>query len=95
MTSISQGKAQLSVCDSKPDLIRERLVPALTQLYELLEEYAPSWYTQEDHEIAQAALDAVKQRCERPISSARRGHDITANTNGRRNRKRALKSLVT
>ena len=29
---------------------------ALTQLYQLLEEYAPSWYTQEHREMAESAL---------------------------------------
>jgi len=31
-------------------------VAALRKLYELLEAYSPMWYTQEAHELAQAAL---------------------------------------
>jgi len=33
-----------------------RLVEALSDLYKLLEEYAPSWYTEEHREKAEAAL---------------------------------------
>ena len=33
-----------------------RLVEALSDLYQLLEEYAPSWYTEEHREKAEAAL---------------------------------------
>jgi len=44
------------------ELIEERLAHALTLLYELLEEYAPSWYTQEHHRIAESVLNDVKQR---------------------------------
>jgi hypothetical protein len=38
------------------------LVEALTQLYELLEEYAPVWYTKEHHDKALAALWSVKKK---------------------------------
>ena len=62
VTSFSEGNVHLSLCDSKADLIQERLVNALTQLYELLEEHAPSWYTLKHHLIAEAALNAVKRR---------------------------------
>lgn len=61
-TSVSQGNVHLSFGDSKAELIQERLVDALTQLYELLEEYAPSWYTQKHRAIAEATLNAVKRR---------------------------------
>ena len=40
----------------------ELLAEALTDLYELLEEYAPSWYTQEHHEKVEAALYSKKKR---------------------------------
>jgi len=35
---------------------RSSLEQALTKLYELLEQYAPSWYTQEHRELAEKAL---------------------------------------
>ena len=35
---------------------RSSLEQALTKLYELLEQYAPSWYTQEHREMAEKAL---------------------------------------
>ena len=63
MKNLSQRDVQLTAFpDSKAELIQERLAHALTLLYELLEEYAPSWYTQEHHEIAEAALYDLKQR---------------------------------
>ena len=34
---------------------------ALEDLYDLLEEYAPAWYTEEHRERAQAALRSVKK----------------------------------
>lgn len=62
MTNLSQRDLHLiAFPDSKPELIQERLANALTLLYKLLEEYAPSWYTQEHHEIAEGALYDLKQ----------------------------------
>jgi len=46
---------------SKTELNQEQLIRALAQLYQLLEEYAPPWYTQEAHDIAAAALKAVNK----------------------------------
>ena len=40
---------------------QKQILDALTTLVELLEAYAPSWYNQEHHELADAAL-AVKDR---------------------------------
>ena len=34
----------------------------LTELYDLLEGYAPSWYSQQHHERAEAALRVLNQR---------------------------------
>jgi len=47
----------------KPEnnLDRASLARALDQLHRLLEEYAPSWYTQKHHETALAALDSLKK----------------------------------
>jgi hypothetical protein len=36
-----------------------KLREALKTMYDLLEEYAPSWYTEEHHEKAEAALRFV------------------------------------
>ena len=44
-----EGPRQLS--DHEDDLVN-----ALLELYNLLEEYAPTWYTQEHHDRAEAAL---------------------------------------
>jgi hypothetical protein len=37
------------------------LVEALTELYQLLEEYAPPWYTQQHEEKALSALRPAKK----------------------------------
>ena len=58
VTSVSQGTMHLGSRNSESDLNQERLVHALTRLYELLEEYAPTWYTQKHHDIADGALHA-------------------------------------
>jgi two-component system response regulator RegX3 len=39
---------------------RSSIEQALTKLYELLEQFAPSWYTQEHREIAEKALGRPK-----------------------------------
>jgi hypothetical protein len=40
---------------------RQRLIDALANLHRLLEEYAPSWYTQEHHEKAALALHSAEK----------------------------------
>ena len=42
-------------------LDRMRLIDALSDLYDLLEKYAPAWYTQAHHAKAEFALHRVKQ----------------------------------
>jgi len=37
---------------------RTRLIEALSDLHNLLEEYAPAWYTEEHHRKAESALRA-------------------------------------
>ena len=56
------GPSTLLKYESMADLDRARLVDALSELHDLLEEYAPSWYTQEHHEKAVAALQLLKKR---------------------------------
>jgi hypothetical protein len=41
---------------------QEKLVAALRRLFERLEEYAPTWYTQELHDMAFDALASVNRR---------------------------------
>ncbi len=38
-----------------------KLREALKMLYDLLEAYAPEWYTEEHHDKAEAALRSVKK----------------------------------
>jgi len=40
---------------------RVLLTKAFTEIYELLEEYAPAWYTQEHHERVKAALSLLSK----------------------------------
>lgn len=53
--------SQISGRGSKADLSQERIVRAVNQLYQLLEEYAPSWYTQEHRDAAEAALKSAER----------------------------------
>jgi hypothetical protein len=39
-----------------------RAADALAELYDLLEEYAPTWYTQQHHERAESALRLLNKR---------------------------------
>jgi len=50
---------------------QEKLVTAVHTLFELLEHYAPQWYTQKHHDIAADALASTKKR--RSPSSVRHG----------------------
>ena len=47
--------------EGKPD--PSRAVEALRTLYELLEQYAPSWYTDEHHRQAASALGIEDKPC--------------------------------
>ena len=40
---------------------RTRLIEALSDLHNLLEEYAPAWYTEEHHRKAESALHWGKE----------------------------------
>jgi hypothetical protein len=41
---------------------RRRLVDILSELRNLLEEYSPSWYTEEHHRKVESALHSSKKR---------------------------------
>lgn len=45
---------------SETALTLAEVAHVLSELYELLEEYAPSWYTKEHHDKAVAALRLAK-----------------------------------
>ena len=47
--------------ESETDLVQERLAEALADLHSLLNEFAPSWYTQEHHTKAESALQLLKR----------------------------------
>ena len=55
-------RPQLLNYEAGAELDRGRLVDALSELHDLLEQYAPSWYTQEHHEKALAALRPLRKR---------------------------------
>jgi hypothetical protein len=52
----SPGPSQMLNFDSVAKLEPTRLVDALSELHDLLEAYAPSWYTEEHHDKVLAAL---------------------------------------
>jgi len=52
-------RSRRSHSTAETELNLEQVAGALARLYRLLEEYAPYWYTREDHEIADAALHAL------------------------------------
>jgi hypothetical protein len=54
--------SELSDSSDVLKLDRTRLVDALAELQKLLEEYAPSWYTEEHHAKAKSALHPLKKR---------------------------------
>jgi len=56
------GPSQLLNYKFEGELDRARLVDALSELHDLLEEYAPSWYTEEHHDKAMAAMQALGKR---------------------------------
>ena len=41
---------------------RKQILDALKMLFDLLEEYAPAWYTEEHHTQALSALEASAER---------------------------------
>jgi len=47
--------------ESETDPVEERLAEALADLHKLLNEYAPSWYTQEHHTKVESALQLLKR----------------------------------
>jgi hypothetical protein len=51
-----------SVHEPETPADRARLVEALSELHNLLEEYSPSWYTEEHHRKAEAALHPNKKQ---------------------------------
>jgi hypothetical protein len=48
--------------EDAPEMKRQliRAAEALAELYGLLEEYAPSWYTQQHHQRAESALRQLR-----------------------------------
>jgi hypothetical protein len=53
--------AQLPDDASEIKLQLTRAMEALAELYGLLEEYAPSWYTQQHHQRAESALRLLRE----------------------------------
>lgn len=61
-----QVSARCSDSTAETELNLEQLARALARLYQLLEEYGPSWYTQQDHQMARAALQALQRHLNIP-----------------------------
>jgi len=58
----SSSPSQFLDYKSETELDRARLVDVLSELQNLLEQYAPSWYTERHHEKALAALQPPRKR---------------------------------
>ena len=58
----SADPSELLSYKSETELDRTRLVDLLAELQNLLEQYAPAWYTEEHHEKAIAALHPLRKR---------------------------------
>lgn len=59
---IAQSKAaSSSLNDSETPAERKRLVEVLSELRTLLEDYSPSWYTEEHHRRVEWALHTRKK----------------------------------
>jgi hypothetical protein len=58
----SPDSSELLSYKSETELDRTRLVDLLAELQDLLEQYAPAWYTEEHHEKAIAALHPLRKR---------------------------------
>jgi len=58
----AQAKSNLSsLLRNNGENERALLIEALSDLHNLLEEYAPSWYTEEHHRKAELALQSAKE----------------------------------
>jgi len=58
----SPSPSQLVNYKSETELDHARLVDVLSELQNLLEQYAPCWYTEKHHEKALAALQPPQKR---------------------------------
>ena len=56
---------------------RTKAVDTLTELVKLLEDYAPTWYTEEIHERAEAALRTLRESVQEVVSESRGGPEIS------------------
>jgi hypothetical protein len=56
---------------------RTKAVDILTELVKLLEDYAPTWYTEEIHERAEAALRTLRESVQEVVSESRDGREIS------------------
>ena len=60
MSDPKRNSPGLQASGSEAERQRSRLVDALSDLHDLLEQYGPAWYTEEHHEKAELALLAVR-----------------------------------
>ena len=61
-----QVSTRCSDSTAETELNLEQMARALARLYQLLEEYAPSWYTEEDRAIASAVLQSLQRHLNLP-----------------------------
>lgn len=56
-------------CSADPSISIAGITDIYAEMFELLEDYAPSWYTEELHNRAAAGLDALKRLIDVPVRS--------------------------
>jgi len=56
-SNLARGSSKISRSERKPELLRK----TLQELHDLLEEYAPSWYTEQRSKQLEAALAGVSK----------------------------------
>lgn len=69
-TSLGQRLSYVPEVELEPT----RLAAVLRELYDLLEQYAPAWYTEEHHERAESALRIAGGAGHGRSNQARRGN---------------------
>ena len=62
-TGTRKAASAFSTADNEPKTPSERtqLLQVLSELHDLLEDYSPTWYTEEHHRKVESALNARKK----------------------------------
>jgi hypothetical protein len=58
----NREEAMSSSMAADPELDRAKAIDVMAELYRLLEDYGPTWYTEDLHYQSEAALRALRER---------------------------------